>query len=331
MTGALDGSYFVGQNAEKHRGLLKLSYPMQHGAVENWSDMEKVWQHLYQELRILPEEHSVLLTEAPLTPAKNRERTAEIFFETFNAPALFFSVQAVLALYASGGTTGVVLDSGDGVTHCIPVCEGFTMPHAVTRIDLAGRDITENLQLQLRKAGYPFHTSAEFEIIRTIKEKCCYVSFTPAKDADRKRSALDVQSFKLPDGDTIQLGVERFKAPEILFDPSQMGTEYMPVHEMLVTSIRKTDLDLRKQLYGSIYLSGGSTLFPGFGDRLLSEARKLSPKDIKLKIHAPPERKYTTWLGGSILTSLVAFKSMWVTAEQWKAEGGRVLHEKSFL
>lgn len=117
----------------------------------------------------------MLLTEAPLNPRKNREKAAEIFFETFNVPALFISMQAVLSLYASGRTTGIVLDSGDGVTHTVPVYEGFAMPHAIMRIDVAGRDITDHLQLLLRKAGYNFSTSAEHEIVRTIKESACYV------------------------------------------------------------------------------------------------------------------------------------------------------------
>lgn len=172
----------------------------------------------------------MLLTEAPLNPRQNRDIAAQIFFETFNVPAFFTSVQAVLSLYSSGRTTGIVLDSGDGVTHAVPVFEGFSMPHAVRRIDLAGRDITDHLQLLLRKAGHNLHTSAEKEVVRTIKEKTCYLALNPAKEEKDQSGAWE--EFRLPDGKVIQLGTERFLAPEILFNPELVGQEYPGVHQV---------------------------------------------------------------------------------------------------
>lgn len=172
MAGALEGDTFLGPRAEEHRGLLALRYPMEHGIVKDWNDMEKIWSYVYSkdQLHTFSEEHPVLLTEAPLNPRQNRERAAEIFFETFNVPALFISMQAILSLYATGRTTGVVLDAGDGVTHAVPIYEGFAMPHSIMRSDVAGRDVTKYLQLLLRKEGCNFHTSAELEIVKTIKE-----------------------------------------------------------------------------------------------------------------------------------------------------------------
>jgi len=262
-----------------------------------------------------------------LNPKKNREKAAEIFFETFNVPCLFISIQAVLSLYASGRTTGVVLDSGDGVTHAVPIFEGFAMPHAIRRIDLAGRDVTEYLQLLLRKGGHRFYTTAEKEIVRNIKELCCYTAFDPDKEEDRIESH---HKYKLPDGNFIEIGPERFRAPEVLFHPELIGEEFNGVHECLVQSIQRTDLDLRSTLYSNIVLSGGSTLFPGFGDRLLNEVKQLAPKDIKIKISAPLERKFSTWMGGSILASLTTFKTMWVTAEEYREDGAAAIHRKTF-
>jgi centractin len=170
MPGGLEGDYFIGSSVQKNRGLLKIKYPLEHGIVEDWDDMERIWQWIYSdELKILSEEHPVLLTEAPLNPRRNRDRAAQIFFETFNVPALYLSIQAVLALYASGKTTGLVLDSGDGVTHAVPVYGGFAVTSAIQRIDIAGRDVTEYLQLLLRRSGTILQTSAEKEIVRTIK------------------------------------------------------------------------------------------------------------------------------------------------------------------
>ncbi|CAM9263192.1 unnamed protein product [Discosporangium mesarthrocarpum] len=305
---------------------------MEHGVVKDWADMEKVWAHVYghENLDVPPEEHAVLLTEAPLNPYKNRRQCAETFFESFGVPAMFCAPQAILSLYASGRTTGVVLDSGDGVTHCVPVYEGFAVQHAITRVDVAGRRdggyVTERLQLLLRRSGHNFYTSAETEVVRQMKEDLCYVAFNPA--SEEKVLHVDT-AYKLPDGQTIRVGPERFRAPECLFHPEQVGSECMGVHECLVRGIMRADMDMRRVLFGQIVLSGGSTLFPGFGDRLLNEVRKQAPKNLKIRITAPPERKYSTWVGGSILASLATFKDMWVTKSDFREHGPGIMDSKS--
>jgi len=328
MAGAVEGDLFIGRKAQELRGLLKIRYPIEHGIVSDWDDMERIWKYIYEEeLKTASEEHPVLLTEAPLNPRTNREQAAQMFFETFNVPALFASIQAVLSLYSSGRTTGIVLDSGDGVTHAVPVYEGFALPNAIRRVDIAGRDVTEYLQLLLRKSGYKFTTTAEKEVVRIIKEKTCYIALFPIKEEKDTNGKYD--DFTLPDGNVVKLGSERFKAPEILFNPELIGLEYAGIHQVVVDSINRTDLDLRKNLFANVVLSGGSTLYKDFGTRLLSEIRKLAVKDIKIKIFAPPERKYSTWIGGSILAALSTFKKMWVSAEEFQ-EDPDIIHRKSF-
>lgn len=329
MAGALEGDIFVGPKAEEHRGLLSIRYPMEHGIVTDWNDMERIWQYIYskEQLQTYPEEHPVLLTEAPLNPKRNREKAAEIFFETFNVPALFISMQAVLSLYATGRTTGVVLDSGDGVTHAVPIYEGFAMPHSIMRVDIAGRDVSRYLRLLLRKEGFNFHTTAEFEIVKTIKERACYLASNPQKE---ETVETEKGKYVLPDGSVLEIGPARFRAPEILFRPDLIGEEFEGLHDVLVYSIHKSDMDLRKVLYQNIVLSGGSTLFKGFGDRLLSEVKKIAPKDIKIRISAPQERLYSTWIGGSILASLDTFKKMWVSKREYDEENIRAIHRKTF-
>ncbi|KAI6711238.1 hypothetical protein B2J93_3246 [Marssonina coronariae] len=354
LAGALEGDVFIGQRAQELRGLLKIRYPLEHGIVTDWDDMERIWEFVYGEgLKTLSEEHPVLLTEPPLNPRSNRDTAAQILFETFNVPALYTSIQAVLSLYASGRTTGIVLDAGDGVSHAVPVYEGFAMPSSIRRIDVAGRDITEYMQLLLRKSGYVFHTSAEKEVVRMIKEKVSYVSADPRKEEKEWQSASGklggsdsrVLEYALPDGnkikacahsspasprviaDTKQVGQERFRAPEILFDPEIIGLEYPGIHQIVVDAINRTDLDLRKALFGNIVLSGGATLTKGFGDRLLHEVQRLAVKDMRIKIFAPPERKYSTWIGGSILAGLSTFRKMWVSIDDWH-ENPDVIHAK---
>lgn len=214
LAGALEGDVFIGQRAQELRGLLRLKYPLEHGIVTNWEDMERIWQWVWsEELRVLSEEHPVLLTEAPLNPRGNRETAAQILFETFNVPALHVGVQAVLSLYASGRTTGVVLDAGDGVSHSVPVYEGFAIPNSIQRIDVAGRDVTEHLQQLLRKHGYVFHTSAEKEVVRAIKEKVCYLSLDTRRE-EREWAGYGgrmeggggkAMEYALPDGQKIKV------------------------------------------------------------------------------------------------------------------------------
>lgn len=334
MTGGLETDLFIGSLAEEYRGLLNINYPMEHGIVNNWNDMEKIWQHLYSknQLNSNSEEHPVLLTEAPLNPRRNREKAAEIFFETFNVPALYISMQAVLSLYSTGRTTGVVLDSGDGVTHSVPIFEGFALPHSVMRNDIAGREVTKYLKLLLRKEGFNFSTTAEFEIVKNIKERACYLSSNPVKE---DTTQPDKQPFVLPDGSVIDLGPCRYRAPELLFRPDLVGDESEGIVEILANSIQKSDMDLRKTLYQNIVLSGGSTLFKGFGDRLLNDLKRMvfnsfNMKECKIKIASPKERLYSTWIGGSILASLDTFKKMWISKREYESEGVKVLHRKTF-
>ncbi|KAF2458648.1 alpha-centractin [Lineolata rhizophorae] len=333
LAGALEGDVFIGPRAQELRGLLKINYPLEHGIVTDWEDMERIWQYVYsEELKTVSEEHPVLLTEPPLNPRQNRDIAAQILFETFNIPAMYTSIQAVLSLYASGRTTGIVLDSGDGVSHAVPVFEGFAMPNSIRRIDVAGRDVTEHLQTLLRKSGYVFHTSAEKEVVRMIKEKTGYVALDPTKEEKEWASTSrgmenKMVEYTLPDGNRLKIGPERFRAPEILFNPELIGLEYPGIHQIVVDAINRTDMDLRKSLFGSIVLSGGSTLTKGFGDRLLHEVQRLAVRDMRIKIFAPPERKYTTWAGGSILAGLSTFKKMWVEKEEWQ-ENPDIIHTK---
>jgi actin beta/gamma 1 len=320
--------YYIGEEAMELRGLLNLRFPIEHGIVEDWPAMERLWHYtFYTDLRIDPSEHPVLLTEAPLNPRQNREKIAEIMFETFNVPALYVAMQAVLSLYASGRTTGIVIDIGDGVSHIVPIYEGFALSHAIQRIDLAGRDITRYLQRLLRQKGYNFTSSAETEIVRDVKEKLCYVAIDPEKELllSKKVSGIE-KGYMLPDGETINLGIERFLAPECFFNPSVIGKELEPIDDLIVGSISECDVDLRRDLYSNIVLSGGSTMFPGIKERLTREIKEMISDSVDVRIISPPERMYSVWIGGSILGSLRTFHRMWITRREYKEFGPSIIH-----
>ncbi|XP_030563416.1 actin-like protein 53D isoform X2 [Drosophila novamexicana] len=322
----------IGDEAVRKRGILTLKYPIEHGVVTNWADMEKIWKHTFEQLRVESDGHPVLLTEPPLNPKKNREKMTEIMFENFRVPALYVAIQAVLSLYATGRTIGIVVDSGDGVTHTVPIYEGYALPHACMRLDLAGRDLTDYLGKLLMERGHTLSTSAEREIVREIKEKLCYVATNFDEELHQstlRKHDLDAL-YELPDGTTINIGNERFRCPEALFKPSMLGQEVPGLHEAVFNSILKCDMDLRRDMYANIVLSGGTTMFRNIEVRLQQDISVMAPSTMRIKITANPERCFAVWSGGSVLASLSSFQNMWIDCAEYDDVGPSIIHRKCF-
>jgi len=333
MVGSQKSELYIGEQAEAKRGICVLKYPIEHGIVENWDDMKFIWDYTFKELNAKPEEHNVLLTEAPMNPKANREKMISMMFEDFDVPATYIAIQAVLSLYASGKFTGNVLDSGDGVTHLVPIYDGYSLPHSIIRVNLAGRDLTNYLVKILSERGHHFTTSAEKDIVRDIKEKLCYVALDYKEELEKAKNGSSIEkTYNMPDGSILTIGSERFRCPEVLFDPKMIGKEIGGVHAVCNESIQKSDIDIRKELYQNIVLSGGTTLYEGLPERLLKEVQAVCPPNIsnKVKITAPKERYYSVWIGGSILTSIQTFDSNWITKAEYDECGASIVHRKCF-
>ena len=331
MVGGDKKEFFVGSDAEYKRGVLKLNYPIENRNINNFDDMEKIWGHIFtNELRVAPEEHNVLLTESSKWCYKeNRIKIAQIMFETFNVPGLYIINPAVLSLLGVGKFTGIVMDSGDGGTSIVPIFDGFPLEYGIIRLDIAGRDHTKLLMNKLLyEIGCRFQTTAEFEITKSIKEKTCYV----ALDYNYEFQCFEPFEYELPDGNQIIIKNQRFRCPEALFKPSMVNQDEYGIHQGIYDSIQKCDIDVRRDLYNAIVLSGGNTMYPYLPERLTKEIKYLAPESMKEEVNviASPERKFIAWIGGSILSTISSMESMWITKTEYEESGATIVERKCF-
>ncbi|KAL6046597.1 Actin-related protein 2 [Balamuthia mandrillaris] len=331
----------VGDEASKLRSMLQITYPLDNGIVRNWEDAGYVWDYaFFEKLKINPRESKILLTEPPMNPKANREKMVQTMFEKYGFQGCYIAIQAVLTLYAQGLLTGVVVDSGDGVTHIVPVYEGFSLPHLTRRLNVAGRDVTRYLIKLLLLRGYAFNRTADFETVRQIKEKLCYVGYDLELE---KRLALEttvlIEKYTLPDGRVIKVGRERFEAPECMFNPNLVDIETPGMGELVFDCINKADIDTRAEFYNHIVLSGGSTMYPGLPSRLEKEIRRLyfervlkgnkaAMAKFKCRIEDPPRRKHMVFLGGAVLAEIMKDKpAFWMNKSEYDEQGVNVLRK----
>ncbi len=310
----------------------RASKPMiEHGIVTSWDDLEKQVRAACASLRVAPEEHSMLFVESPVSPKANRERLTELAFESLKAPAFTVVNAALASLRANGRATGIAVLATERDLVAAPVIRGVPSYSAVRRDTFGRRDLTEYLQRELEKRGPALKTTgaAERQIIRDIEEKHSYV----ALDYDEELMKVGARGsiaprYKLPGGQMITIGAERFRAPEALFKPSFIGLEQDGIHRLTHESIKKCDVDVRKDLYGNVVMSGGSTMFNGIAERMQKELEALAPDSMTIKIIAPPERQHSVWIGGSILSSLSTFEEMWISKDEYDEAGPSIVHRK---
>jgi len=352
--GVEDLDFFIGDEALANSKTYDIFYPVRHGQVENWTHMELFWEHcIFKYLRCEPEDHYFLLTEPPLNAPENREFTAEIMFETFNVPGLYIAVQAVLALAASWTSknvkertlTGTVIDSGDGVTHVIPVAEGYVIGSSIKHIPLAGRDMTAFVQQLMRERNEPIPPAESMEVAKRVKESHSYVcpdivkEFAKYDSEPQKwiRTCEGINSVTQKPY-SYDVGYERFLGPEIFFNPEIFSSDFLtPLPKVVDDTIQTCPIDVRRGLYKNIVLSGGSTMFKDFGKRLARDIKRSVDYRIKRseelsggKIKAVPldvnvishhMQRYAVWFGGSMLASTPEFYNVCHTKQQYDEIG----------
>ncbi len=325
MIGAAAQDAFVGPEADQRRTLLSVSRPIERGVVKNWDDLERLWGYAFEGLGVQRDDpRPVLASEPPLNPKSNREKTTELLFEAFNAPAVHIGVQAILALYAMGRTTGVVLELGDAVSQAVPIVEGFGLMHAGVRADLGGADVTDYLVTLLSERGFRLVSSSEREAARAIKEQLGFV----ALDFDAEMTVGEAEGkFLLPDGQLITVGDQRFRCCEALFRPSLIGRESAGVQNLLCSAITQCDVDLRRSLFANVFVSGGSSLCRGLPARLEKELVAAAPAGMEVALTAPEAREFAVWVGGSIAAAMDA-PHMWIAREEFLEVGPSVVHRR---
>ena len=306
--------FYIGGEARRLRQILKINEDIKDGTIINWKAFEESLQDIYDnDLQVSPQDHPVCIVIPPW--ASQQSELSTFFFEKFNIPALFITDHATVILYASGRTTGLVVDFGETITYESAYYEGFHIPQSLMIQHYGGKDIDHYLSYLLRCRGIELVSAAAREITRAIKEKLCYVAHNPNEELklaqeNSKTSEIEKEHI-LPDGEKLKVSSERFLAPEIFFEPQNFTSEKLAVPEAIVQAVSQCDPDLQPILYQNIVIAGGSSMFPGLKERLHFELMKLLPSNVEVKIIAAPERKYSIWIGANILVSLKSMQKLW--------------------
>lgn len=325
MIGGQNKEYFVGFEAEEKKVLLQLRNPIGDGIINNWDDLEKIWNHAFiNELHAVPEDYPVLMTEKPLTLRSHREKMVQIMFDTFKCPSFYSNIQAIFALFSLGKTTGVVWDAGEGVSHTCSIYEGCNLPHALIRSSISGHFLSEFLA----KSISTDEIHVDNQSANDIKEQFCQISMDYKATLEETHEPI---SYTLPDNTICKIGVEKFSVPEILFNPKIAEQSCESVQQGIFNSIDKCVIDIRADLYKSIVLTGGTTMIKNLPERVSKEVGALAQPSMKFEIIATAGRRNSVWLGGSILASLDEFPQMCIEKSEYKEEGASIIHRKCYV
>ena len=326
-------SSYVGGEALSTGLDLQHDYPVKRGIITNWDDAQTIWGYIFEkELEIADNtgEHAILVTDPLLDQLSNRKKLAEVLFEVFAFPALYIARQAVMSMYSTGETTGLLLQSGDGVTEVMAMVECFMVPESVQRFNLAGADMTQYLGEKLAQQGHhSFNRSTDAELLRSIKERLCFLTHSGLKPPEGEDEEPSV--FQLPDGETLQMSqADCAGVFEAMFHPELLTGESDGVQNTIHTAVNKSDIDSRKKLWSNIILSGGNTMVRGFAERLKDELRPLVPSTVTINVKSPEQRQFSAWKGASMMASLPSFQQLLISKAEYDELGMDIVKRKCF-
>ncbi|XP_069112430.1 actin, cytoplasmic 1-like isoform X2 [Argopecten irradians] len=317
---------YVGDEVINDMDALDIRRPIERGVVTDWDAMERIWDFTFKSLDATPSDKNVLLTDLQMNPKWNREKMAQVMFEKFQPQGMFVFSPNVLSHYANGRVSALLLESGFEVTSVVCIYEGRKIAQSMFRSDIGGNDVTHYLIELLGKRGYSFTTPKEIEEVRTMKETCAFVSLDPeAEKEDKIKKELTCS-----DGTTICLGNERFQCMEAMFNPTLIGSSACGIHELILKSIEACPIHVRADIYVNLILSGGNTKVAGLADRIDQELRKVLPTRFRKRVIAPPERLYSSWIGGSIVSSLTTTQNLCMRSADYEEFGPNVVYNPGF-
>lgn len=364
---------YVGSQALGYRrDFMEVIPALKDGIVADWDVVDSIWDHAFRErLLIDPKEHPILLAEPSSNSQQQRERAAELMFESHKVPALFLAKNAVLTSFASGRPTSLVVDCGGGSTTVAAVHDGYVLQKAVVSSPIGGEVLTDCLMRFLESKGilvkprYSFkrkearpgefqivdldfpNTTASYKrysqmlIVNDFKEAVCRVPDTVFDESSY--SNIPTTSYELPDGQILEFGADRFKFPDLIFNPSllqtmphmekldNLGHSLRGLPQMVIESINKCDVDIRRELFSSILLAGGTASMQQMKERLEKDLMEEAPQAARVKVLASGnaiERRFSVWIGGSILASLGSFQQMWFSKAEYEEHGASYIQRK---
>ena len=313
---------FIGEECN-NINILKIRNIVENGIFLNINDIVPLFNFIYKKLSI-PEneirEHPILISEPILNIKKNREKISSILFDNLNIPALSFCSQPILSIFSTSLTSGIILESGEGITQSCIIQNGIPIKNTFVRCDYGGREVTYYLKDIFKNSGYSFLTFSDILMIKNIKEQICYIN------VDNKFP--NESEFKLPDGSNIKIAEEKILSSELLFNPSLNNLKYLSFQEMIIKSVNNFDIQLRRNMYENIIIFGGNTLFKGIQERLNKEIKKLAPKHTKIKILSSPKRINSCVIGGNIISKMSSFNNMWILKEEFLDKGFSIIYDK---
>ncbi|XP_050063449.1 actin-like isoform X2 [Aphis gossypii] len=331
MLGTSQRPIYGGQFAKDNQGVLNISDPIKNCIITDWDAMEDVWFHMYYEqLLIPPENYAILHTEPTHNSIPCRDKLFEIMFEVFNVPKVLLMNKSTLSLYSCGKTTGLVVDSGYESTQVIPIYEGYPISHAMRNMPVGGWHLTQFLKQMINSRGYSLTTTRDWERIKHMKQTFCYCAIDFQKELSMFGKDKE-QRYTLPDGMIVNINNEAIRCSEAMFDPTMLSLD-KPVkdgiHSLVQGSIGNCNVNERNDLYDNIFLAGGNTLFSGFPERLKSMIDEGLP-GTEVRITAPLDREYSTWIGGSVLASSSYFQRVCIDSAEYGEKGAAAIQYKN--